>query len=362
MKIVFHLLWCLIVGLGIASCDSPDTAKKKKKPQTKHLVEVVVVEDKRSGVSRVRTGTLRARREIKIYTQETGQITQLPFFEGDRVEKGDLVARLDDRLLQAQYNRVLASRNKAQQDFVRTKELYRKKLVSAEELNRVETELELARADAEVLQTRLGYAQIKAPIGGLISERKTEPGNVVERFAHILTIADPGSLLTEVTVSELLLPLLSKGDTVKVRIDALGSELFDGSILRIHPSLDPISRRGTVEVELQSVPKGASPGQLCRVHLNAQATQRRVIPFAALRRDSRGEYVFLLDPSSDQVKRQTVRSGLRIAERIEVLEGLRAGDMVVSKGFLGLSNGKKVHVVSGSRQPRNNDSSSKPNP
>lgn len=338
-----------------------------------------------SGVNRVRTGTLRARREIKVYSQEEGRVTALPFYEGDKVSKGQVVARLDDELLRSQLARAQATRRKAEDDLKRIRDLYKKKLTTDEEMSRAETEQEVAKADVELLTTRLGYTVIKAPIDGVISNRLSEPGNVVEKHTHLLTISDPSSLVTEVSLSELIMPQIAIGDSVKVTIDALGKAVHNGSILRIHPTLDPVTRRGTVEVEIKPVPNGARPGQLCRVEFTTRVAERLVIPFRAIRRDDRGEYVYVLeapakvnsgvretaatgeklnskdaDSGSRQVKskadtdhqemlsvakRASIRSGLRIGEQVEILNGLQEHQQVVTRGFLDLSEGKAVKIV-----------------
>ena len=142
---------------------------------------------------------------------------------------------------------------------------------------------------------------------------------------------------------------MSAGASARLRIDALGDQVYEGLITRIYPTLDPVSRRGTIDVELQPVPEGAAPGQLCRVELGTHAAQRRVIPFSALRRDEESEYVFVLDADS-KAQRVNVQSGLRLAEKIEITEGLEDGQQVITRGFLGLTSGKKVKPVeSGTR-------------
>ena len=112
---------------------------------------------------------------------------------------------------------------------------------------------------------------------------------------------------------------------------------------RIHPTIDPRTRQGTVEVDLALVPKGAVAGQLCRVKLQAPKVTKLVIPFAALRRDRVGEFAFVVVDGKATIKR--VRSGLRLGNQIEILEGLNPGDAIVVRGFLGLRNGKKVSIV-----------------
>ncbi len=340
---LFAVLWLGFALSVLTACKpapQPDTGRGERE----HLVATARVTSDSLSVVRTRTGTLRARREVKVYTQEEGRITALPFYEGDRVEKGDVVLRLDDTLVRAQLARAAATRKQAEQNFTRLKELRSRKLVSEDEYTRAVTQLEVAEADERVLQIRLGYTTVRSPIDGLVTARLSEPGNIVERHDHVLTISDPSSLVTELPVSELILPVLEKGDSARVRIDALGDQVYEGRITRIHPSLDPVTRRGTIEVELEPVPQGASPGQLCRVELSTHAAERRVIPFSALRRDEESEYVFVLD-EQNQAQRVAVKSGLRLAEKIEITSGLEDGQRVITRGFLGLAAGKQVKPV-----------------
>jgi membrane fusion protein (multidrug efflux system) len=337
----FFLLLFTLSTLG--GCTQP-TADKPKKAKPEHLVETASVSYGDLGVTVTRTGSLKVQREVKIFTQEEGRVTALPFHEGDKVRKGTLVAQLDDELLQAQLRRAQATLHKSQQDIKRLRNLYQRKLVSDEEVAQAETAFEVARADEQLLETRLGYTRITAPISGIVTQRLTEPGNIAERYDHLLTIADPSSLITEVTVSELLLPALKVGDATQVRIDALGASHYPGVITRIHPSLDPVTRRGIIEVALKPVPSGARPGQLCRVTLATNTGPRLTIPFRALRRDTEGEYVFRLD-EQNRAQRVAVSSGQRIGERVEILSGVTAGQQVVTKGFLSLKSGTKVKPV-----------------
>lgn len=333
----------LAASLLLTACnDASEKPAKKKKPV--HLVETIEVVLKSVGLTQNRTGTLTSSREIKVFNQEEGAIIEMPFFEGDAVKEGDIVVRLDDKILQANLTRAQASHRKAKLDLKRIRDLYKKKLSSDEALNRSETELAIAAAEEELYSTRFGYTVIKAPISGIISKRLSEPGNIAERYTHLLTISDHTALVTEVNISELLVSHLHLDNSVSVIIDALGSEVFSGRISRIHPNLNPLTRRGTVEVTLNPVPQGARPGQLCRVKFNTRTAERLMIPFRALRRDINGEYVFRID--GKKAVRNGVTSGLRIAEKVEVLQGLEAGQRVVTRGFLDLVDNKPVKDIS----------------
>lgn len=338
---VFLCLFTAIIVLG--GCGQPEESAGGK-PDQEHLVETAPVVSDNLSVVRTRAGTLSASREVRIHTQEEGRLTALPFHEGDRVKAGDVVVQLDDTLLRVQLERATATRRQAAEDVKRLKELRGSKLISENEYTRTVTALEVAEADERLLRTRLGYTTIKAPFDGVVTQRLSEPGNIIERHQHVLTIADPSSLLTELPVSELILPGLAIGDVAQVRIDALGDRVFEGRIVRIFPNLDPLTRRGTIEVEIDPVPEGAAPGQLCRVELNTHAARRQVIPYAALRRDSSSEYVFMLDAES-RAQRVEVESGLRLADKVEIRQGLQDGQQVVTRGFLGLVPGKIVKPV-----------------
>jgi membrane fusion protein (multidrug efflux system) len=255
-----------------------------------------------------------------------------------------VVFSLDDTLLRAEVDESVAQRRRATSNLNRILKLQKKRLISEDDLSRAKTALDVAAAEETVLQTRLGYATVRAPFDAIVSTRLVEVGDIVRRHTHVLTLIDPTSLIIGLPVSELLIPHLGVNDPVEVRIDALGDRQFAGRILRIHPELDPQTRQGQVEVELKPVPTGAQAGQFARVTFSTRALDRKVIPFRALRRDRDGEFAFRMDAKA-AVERVPVRGGRRLADRVEVLEGLLTGDQVVTKGFLGLKSGMQVMPV-----------------
>jgi len=334
-------LTALLLGCGQKGGEPPTG---KKRPPRDHLVELFTVRQERSSTVHERTGSLRARRTVRIYSQEEGRVTSVPFFEGDRVPKDQMLIRLDDELLVAELEKAEAIAHQASTDLERIKGLVKKHAASQDELARAQTALEVARAEQRLLKIRAGHARIKAPFAGVITERMVEPGDVVPKHSHLLTLSDPNSLVIEIHVSELLLPHLHPGDATQVRIDALGDRTFPGRILRIHPELDATTRQGIVEVLLEPVPQGARAGQFARVILETAQARRMLIPFTAVRRDRSGAFVYLMD-DENKVRRANVRTGIRIADKVEILAGLKPGQQVISRGFLGLTLGKRVKPV-----------------
>jgi len=347
----------LVILIGVfafvAGCDDPaksnSRAGKKKRPA--HLVEIVIVGAKPLRHETVRTGSLAARRNVRLFNQEEGRIDRIPVFEGAAVAKGQLLVQLDQRLLMAQLDKAKASRRLAEADLKRIKKLAKKRITTQERFDQTESRHRVAIAEETLVRTRIAYSEITAPFDGIVTERRVEPGDVAPRHTHLLTVIDPTSLYTKVSVSELMLPRLKIGDTVDVRIDALGDRVWNGHIRRIHPTIDPRTRLGVVEVALDPVPPGAKSGQLSRVTLRTPEVRRKVVPFAALRRDDKGEYVFVVVDGKTQLRR--VQTGLRMDDKVEALSGLEEGDKVVVRGFLDIRAGKAVSITGKHGKPKN---------
>lgn len=352
LPIKFTIYACIIVFLSgnlVGCSDNTGDGQAKRPKRQSQLVELITVNIEPIQHQSERTGTLKARKTIRIFNQEEGSLTSLPFYEGDSIKKGDILLHIDDNLLRAQFDKAKATLEQAQQDLKRLQKLRKKKLVAEDEVNRARTALNVAEAEQRLLATRLGYTTLASPINGIVSERLAEPGDVAPRHSHLLTLIDTETLITEVAVSGLLIPTLSVGDSIDVQIDALPGKTFQGNILRIHPTLNPSTRNGIVEVILDPAPIGARPGQFCRVVLLSRTTDRKLIPFSAIRQDNEGSYVYSVN-DKNKTTLNRITTGLRFTDRIEVLSGLENGQRIVTKGFLGLKAGKKIRTANSPQQ------------
>jgi len=249
----------LILALLLTGCSADDESghTHRHRISRDHLVTVFTAEHATVAVHHERPGSLRFRRLVRIHNQEEGRITRLEVFEGDLIARGTLLVRLEDDLLRARLDKARATKRQKQSDLQRQEGLQSLYAVSEDELAQARTALTVARAEERLLKTRLAFTTIKAPFAGVITERHVEPGDFVTKNSHLLTLADPASLVAAVSASELILPQLRLEDLVDLRIDALGPESFEGQILRIHPTLAQTSRQAIVEVAMDPVPEGA---------------------------------------------------------------------------------------------------------
>jgi RND family efflux transporter MFP subunit len=311
----------------------------------KVMVETATVQERPVSIELERPGTLLHRRLFRVYNQEEGRIEKLPWYEGDRVDKGALLMQLDTSLLSSEKRKAEADLHLKQRRLSRLEKLLKENAASTDEVAEARTELEVARAELQILQTRLRHTRVLAPFAGLVVERLAEPGDVKPRNSHLLTLADPASLVVRFRLDADLLERLSPGQQIGVQ---LASQTYPARISRIFPLVDRRSRLGKVEARFVQPPADARAGQFVRILLRTQPRPRILIPFPALRVDRRGEHVYLVE--QDRARRQPVKSGRRYGSKVAILEGLKPGQTVIVRGFMGLKNGASVTVSHGKEQ------------
>lgn len=344
-RIAAILLAALVLAWVLSGCDRPTAQTGARAPS--RPVPVMVASAERSPLREHHTviGTLTAQKQIHIYNEIEGRIVAMPYHEGDRVEAGAVLVRLEDVLTRAELTKAIAQRRQAELDLSRQQKLLRRNATSEDEVARARTALALAQAEEDLQRVMLSRTVIDAPFAGIISERLQEPGDAVPTHTHLMSLMDPSRLNVELSISELLLQNLQVRGSVILHIDALGAEAFEGRITRIHPVIDAQTRQGVVEVALVPSPPGARPGQLVRATFTTDHGSGLVVPFKALRHDVQGAYVYRIG-ADDTATRVPVTAGLQNADQVQITEGLNDGDRVIVSGLVNLRDGKKVRIVS----------------
>jgi membrane fusion protein (multidrug efflux system) len=334
----------IVLVFMLAACSREEVPSSAAPAAAQHWVALATAGRAAVEAQVERSGQLRARNRVRIHAQEEGRIVQLPHRAGDAVEKGALLVALDDALIRAERDKAHAERAQREQDLVRAEKLVARKLISEELLSRARTALAVARADEKLLETRLSYTRIHAPFAGVVTERLAEPGDIAARHAHLLSLADPASLYIEATVSELLAARLAPGVVVEVLVDALSDQPQAARVERVQPQVDAQSRQQIVEIAFERIPPGALPGQLARARFALAADAALSVPAVAVRRDTQGEHVFVVD-AEGKAHRRTVQGGARHGDALVIERGLTDGERVVVRGFQELRDGKRVEIA-----------------
>ena len=352
-------LLALMPALALAGCGSDGEAAPQQAVQQQgrrgggpagaRVVNVETAAVERGSIARqvTVTGVVEPIRSVGVNSQLSGAVLALGVEEGSIVRSGQVLARLDDREIAAQVASAEAEFNVREGTYQRAVRLRERQVITESEYERDRAAYQAGRAQLDQLRTRLGYATIRAPVGGVVTEKRVEAGDVVAPQTRIFTIGDISTIVVRVSVSELDVVQLRNGDRADVMLDAFPGQQFTGRIRRVFPSADPSTRLVPVEVALEGEgARLARPGFLARVTFPLGGSREAIlVPASAMISDGSGDAVFTVEEG--KAVRKSVERGLAWQGRVEVTQGLEVGEPVVVVGNNTLSDGMTVRVVGG---------------
>lgn len=315
------------------------------RPRGATPVEIMVARVGRVERTTTLAGTIEPVRVVGVNAQLSGALASVRVREGAAVREGDVLAQVDALELEAQLRSAEAALVFAQSTARRSEQLNRERIITAAEYERDRAALAAAEATLAQLKTRLGFASIRAPIGGVITERLVETGDIVSGNQRLFTVADVSTLVTRVLVSELDVGALRPGHAVQVSVDAVPGERFTGRIRRVFPSADSATRMIPVEVEINRDAGGRlKPGFTARSTFQLAVRDDAVLlPTRAVLGTSGARHVFVF--TGGHAARRDVRVGMEANGNLEILAGVTAGDTVIVTGASDLREGAEVRIV-----------------
>lgn len=285
-------------------------------------------------------GTVRSRRTTRVSPRVMGTLLEVAVNQGGEVSAGDLLARIDvreaeARLAAAQANlaQTEAVLQRASSEYRRYTELLEKGATTRErveaataDFRTAEAAVEGARENVKAAGIVVGYAEIRAPLSGIVAEKLAEPGDLALPGRPILTIQDPADLRLEADVREYLGDRVLVGAKVTVEFGPPIDETHETTIEERAPEADPTTRTFRVKAALPEGTK-ARPGNFGRLRFPVGEREVLLVPAAAVRRIGQLETVRVLE--GDRVLVRHVRTGEDLDGGLEVLSGLSAGEKVV---------------------------------
>jgi len=327
------------------------------------------------------TGTVRARFSTVISSKWMGYVREVKVQPGDRVREGQSLVILDARDLDAAAGSARAGREevrnaipeadsavaaaKAHLDLVevtykRMKQLYEKTSISDQEFDEASAKLKAAQAELAMAQARRAqldqklaqaeqevraaevsrsYAEVNAPVGGIVTAKSVDPGNLAAPGTALMTIESGGYRL-EASVEESKISSIRTGQAVSAAIDGI-ERVFGARVSEIVPAVDPASRAYTVKIDLPAIPRLQS-GTFGRARFQLGSRQVLAIPAAAVTERGQLQSVFVADNGVARTRLVTV--GEKTKDQVEVLSGLSAGDSVIFPITAGIGDGSRVEV------------------
>ncbi len=310
---------------------------------------------------------------VVVYARISDIITEIRAKNGDHVQKGDILAVIDDASVrdakhqaEAGYESAKSQLGNARAEYERMRSLHEDNAISQSQWDQVKTQLELAKAglkqaeaSLEMAKTRLGYTLLRAPVSGYVSGITDEAGDMASPQKPFASVDEIQNVKIIIRVTERDLMNIYEGQHAGISVSAYPDKVFDGRIVAVSPVIDPMTRTARVEIKTPNPDLRLKPGMFARVSVTTEERDNALtIEKAAVSRqtvlqrtgdnfrDDRVVKTYSCFIVENGIARKTpIGIGIESKTKYEVLSGLNAGDQLVIMGQNNLSDSTLVEIV-----------------
>jgi membrane fusion protein (multidrug efflux system) len=346
MKHLKYFLFLLLFSYFlIGACKSGKSSLPRResgKSGAKIPVNAIVIQPQLLNNRIFTTGTLLANEEVELRVETPGRVTGIFFAEGSRVEKGDLLLKIDDRELKARLKGKEIEEKEASDLEARKRQLFEIKGISQEEYDKAVNDLGMVKAEKEIIEAQLAKTEIIAPFDGVIGLRYVSEGSFVSTNMLVATMQNINPMKVEFSVPEKYAKQIKKGTEISVLVGD-SQEEYKGSVYAVESKIDLDTRTIKARAKIPNPQGDLIPGSFARVDITLeQLPHAIVIPSEAVIPEMAGERVFTcVNGKARSVK---VRTGIRTESSIQIVEGLNPQDTLIVTGLLLLSDDKAVEI------------------
>ncbi len=289
-------------------------------------------------------GTVTPNEMVELKAESDGIVREINFSEGQKVKKGELLVALDDTRSAALLAQSEANLQLAKTSFDRVKQLFQDKLISQQEYDQADANFSASEAGVNVMRRQLKDSRVVAPFAGYTSARQISPGQVISKSTLLTALVDLDVVKVEVGVPERYLGELRIGQQVEFKVAAYPKDSFKGEIYFISPQLEAGTRTALVKARIANPDGKLKGGMFAGLNLTLSLRESAlVIPEPAIINNGDVTMVFALTPTNTAFMKP-IKTGLRLAGKVEVLSGLTSGEMVVVEGIQKLRPGAPVRL------------------
>jgi membrane fusion protein (multidrug efflux system) len=284
------------------------------------------------------TGRIEAVQAVELRPDEQGRVTALLFREGQYVARGTPLVRIDDAMLRAQAERAAADRDLAQQQLLRVRKLREQNAAPPADLERAEAAARSANAALSLLQLQIARSVVRAPFSGAVGQRFVSVGDYVTTSSRLLTLQTVDPQRAVIEVPERHAANLRAGQTVEFTVAAQPQRKFAARVDFIDPVVESTNRTITVKGLAANQDRVLRPGMFIEARLATSVRQEAVvIPEDAIQPLRTANIAWVVDQG--KASRRVVQLGVRSQGYVEVLSGVRAGELVVVGGLERMNEG-----------------------
>lgn len=354
MKRVIIIIVIIVVALGAIAYVLSNN-KKKNEAKTAFIAEgggavavrIATVDKKVVDLDFAVNGNFVPKQELNFLSENAGRVSKIYVDEGDRVTKGQVLARVDAEIINTDKETAEANYQNALRDEARYKSSYETGGVTQQQLDQAKLATQNAKLRLQASQRKVSDANIKAPINGIINKRYIEVGAFVNtQGTQLFEIVDVSKLKLRVNVNESQVANLKIGDKIDIKSSVFPTEKFNGKVTFIAAKADA-SLNFPIEIEVDNNTKNSlKAGMYGTAVFNfPKQAPSILIPRTSFVGSVSSNQVFMLDKSNNTSKIRKVVAGRILGDFVEILDGLNEGETVITSGQINLAEGTPVSIV-----------------
>ena len=286
------------------------------------------------------TGVLLPDEEVDLSFETSGKIVEINFEEGTAVKKGQLLAKVNDRQLQAQLQRLISQLKLAEDRVFRQDALLKRDAVSKEAYEQVKTDLATLNADIEIIKTNIELTELRAPFDGIIGLRQVSVGTYASPTTVVAKLTKIAPLKVEFSVPERYAKQIKKGTNLNFELEGKLSS-FPAKVYATESRIDQSTRTLTVRALYANSNGAILPGRYASIQLKKEEIPNAIaIPSESIVPEMGKDKVFLY--KSGKAEPVEITAGIRTEAEVQVIKGLQMGDTIITSGTLQLRTGLPV--------------------
>jgi membrane fusion protein (multidrug efflux system) len=288
------------------------------------------------------SGTVLPNEEVVLMAEISGRLTQLRIQEGSYIQKGQLIAKINDRELKAQLQKIGYNQELAQKIEARQKKLLNVEAINLEEYDVTNNNIRVLEAEKEMVESQLEKTEIRAPFSGKIGLKNISEGAFVAPGTPIVTIVQSNPVKIDFSVPEKYVPNIRNGNLVKFSLDGDPSS-YNAKVIAIDPKVDENLRTLRVRATAPNPAGRFVPGMFVKIMANLDVDKAAMmIPTESVVPVLKGKKVFVI--KNGKAKEAMITTGMRTDKRIQVISGLQPGDSLIVSGIIALKADAAVKV------------------
>ena len=293
------------------------------------------------------SGVVEALEDATVSAETPGRILSIRD-RGDRLQRGNPIAQLDDRIIRAQFEAAKTGFELAEDTFVRLEALYADSIISTQDFRSARAQRDQAQAQLSQAEKQLRDSRIEAPFSGRIEERMVRVGELVNPGQPVVRLVNTERVKIVAGIPERYSGEITEGTEVLIYFSALDQESMPGNVSYTGNVIDPDTRTYIVEIELSNPGERIKPDMVVDLHVKRSTLENAIIiPRTAVLRDEEGGFIFRAnDQNGDKFAELIpVRTGMASGSLVQVLDGVQEGDEIVVSGMRTLSSGDQLNIL-----------------